>query len=488
MSTFTRRRFLANASRAAGVALPLLVPRSVLGTAEQPGANDRVHIGVIGMGARGKYLVGNVPAQGRVVAISDCYAPRMAKTLAPDRASVFGKVLQSFVENDAPSCATYGNYRRMLDDAKLDAVMIAMPDHHHALAAILACQAELDVYVEKPLSLTIAEGRAMVRAAERYRRIVQVGSQQRTMEFNRFACEFVRGGGLGKVKLVQVRNLPGPLRYDRVAGKSAPGDSRKFGIDLSEEPIPKGLAWDLFCGPAELRPHNRKLWVKDEFRVGGLLWRGWDLWRAFSGHLMTNWGGHSVDMVQYALGMDNTGPVEIWPEIGRLDASLSQDWLQKTPLLRASGDWRADAMRFCPVSMRYADGTELRLDPTVRQTVFHGERGKLLMSRNQFHTDPPDLITNGPDPKLKEKWSGPGHVARPHIENWLDCIRTRTAPNAPLEVGHRSATVCHLVNIARELGRRLRWDPQKETFLADEQANALLDRPRRGGWELPSIG
>ena len=486
---FTRRRFLGRAGTVGlgGLAAPILVPRTVLGSPGKPGPNDRIRIGVVGTGIRGKQLIGNLPPEGRVTAICDCHAGRMAGILRPDMSTMQGALLRPFVENDAAGCETYRDYRRMFEDAELDAVIIAAPDHHHALAAVLACRAGLDVYVEKPLAVTIAEGRAIVEAARRYDRVVQVGSQQRTMEMNRFACECIRDGGLGKVSLVQLRAKPGPLRYDQFVGPAATADSSRFEIDLGEEPVPEGLAWDLFCGPTPLRPHNQKLWRKDEFRVSGLMWRGWDLWRSYSGHLMTNWGAHSVDMVQYALGMDESGPVEIWPETSRLEASLDKQWLYKTPPFGAAGESPADEMRFCPVSMRYANGTELRFDPTPKfQAAFHGERGKMFISRNFFRTEPRDLVADPPDPQVRRKWQGT-IVARPHIENWLDCVRTRQVPNAPVEGGHRSATVCHLANIARELGRRLRWDPLNEVFLNDDRANQLLDRPRREGWELPNL-
>lgn len=486
-----RRRFLARTGIAAlgGLATPTILPSAVLGSPARPGPNDRIRIGLIGTGIRGKQLTGNLPSGARVVAICDCHAGRMSGMLKPDMSTPQGKMLRPFVENDAAGCKTYQDYRRMLEEAKLDAVMIAAPDHHHALAAVLACRAGLDLYLEKPLAVTIAEGRAIVDAAKRYGRVVQVGSQQRTMEMNRFACKFIRDGGLGRVSLIQMRAKPGPLRYDQFVGPAATGDPSRFEVDLGEERVPEGLDWDLFCGPTALRHHNHKLWRKDEFRVNGLLWRGWDLWRSYSGHLMTNWGAHSVDMVQYALGMDESGPVEIWPEMDRFDASLDEQWLPKSPPFGTAGKSSADEMRYCPVSMRYSNGTELQFGPSrTLQAVFHGERGKLFMSRNFFRTEPRNLVTDPPDPQVRQKWQGIGIVAKPHIENWLDCVRTRQVPNAPVEAGHRSVTVCHLANIARELGRRLRWEPTSESFVDDAEADALLDRPRRAGWELPELG
>jgi predicted dehydrogenase len=249
---------------------------------------------------------------------------------------------------------------------------------------------------------------------------------------------------------------------------------------MRNDSAPDGLDWDLFLGPAPLRAHARQLWVKDEFKVGDLLWRGWDLYRDFSGHMMTNWGGHSVDMVQYA-ARDDTGPVEVRAVEPDSVEAIAEIWKEKTPWL---GGFQPQ--RYWPVEMRYADGVTLHFRLGVEGIRFHGERGMLKMSRNRFETDPPDLVKDPPDPRLAEKWKGDGHVARPHLENWLDCIRTRAVPNAPVEAGHRTATICHLANIARELKRPLRWNPESEQFIDDEEANSLLDRPRRKGFELPA--
>lgn len=438
----TRREVL----RSAALTLPVFVPSRVLGAAE------RIRIGVIGIGLRGKQLIGDMPDAGQVVALCDCFLPRVQEALKPGPSSAYAVVLKDFVDRDAARCASFVDYRKMIDTTKLDAVVISAPDHHHVQAAMLACQAGLDVYCEKPLSLTIREGRKLVQSVHRYGRILQVGSQQRSMEMDQFACRFVREGGIGKVSNVEVQNWPGPLRYER----------------LPDEPVPDGMHWDLFCGPRPLRPYHWRLWQKDERHWQGQRWRGWDMWRDYSGHLMTNWGAHAVDMVQWALGMDNSGPVEIEPLV----------------------DGHTGEMRFCPITARYANGTELRMTHPKALYAggnFNGEQGRIIISRNGFRTIPRNLAPNPPDPKVADKWRGKGIVARPHLQNWLDCIKSRAAPVAPVEVGHRSISVCHLAGIARELGRKLRWDPVEETFPDDEDACALLDRPRRAGWEWPSM-
>lgn len=424
----TRRQALRSGLFAA---IPILVPAGHT-AADSPG--ERVRLGLIGAGIRGRHLIGDMPDDARVVAVCDCFQPRIERALKLAPAG----------------CTAYTDYRKLIDDAKLDAVVITTPDHHHVHAALLACRAGLDVYCEKPLSLTIGEGRKLVEAVHRHGCVFQVGSQQRSMEMDRFACQFVREGGLGKIARVEVQNWPGPLGYG----------------ELAHEPKPDGMHWDLFCGPRPLRPYNWRLWQKDERDWDGRRWRGWDMWRDYSGHLMTNWGAHAVDIVQWALGMDGSGPVEIEPLV----------------------EQHAGEMRRCPVVARYANGAELRMThPTGYYAggLFDGERGQMKIVRNGFAAFPRELVSNPPDRSAAQLWRGKGIVARPHLQNWLDCIKTRAEPVAPVEVGHRSVTVCHLANIARELRRKLRWDPVAETFPEDEEACALVHRPRRAGWELP---
>jgi len=176
---------------------------------------------------------------------------------------------------------------------------------------------------------------------------------------------------------------------------------------------------------------------------------------------MTNWGAHGVDQIQWALGKDDSGPAELWP-----DATTGH------------------------ITMRYADGPLVvfeRKDAPMGGAVFRGSECKMEINRNRFATNPPDFVQGAPDPAVQEKWEGDGWIARPHIQNWLDCIKSRELPNADVEVGHRSITVCHLANITRELGRKVQWDPIAEQFIDDAEANQLLDRPRRTGFKLPAV-
>jgi predicted dehydrogenase len=420
-----RRSFLKRGAALATVAssLPYFVPRSVLGMAGTPSANEQIVVGVVGLGIRGTQLIGNIsklPKQCRIAAVCDVDSQKVADTL----------------KNNKADWTTYEDYRKLIEQKGLDGVVLCVPHHHHILPAILACQAGLDVYVEKPLSLYVREGRALVNAARKHQRVVQVGSQQRTMEMDRFACELVRDGGIGKVKSVESHNFMGPIPYP------TPG--------LPEQPIPKTLDWDRFQGQAPVRPFN------EEFVR-------WINWHDYSGCATTDMGAHAYDMIQFALGMDDTGPVEYWPVEGQ--------------------------GRNARVFFRYANGIEVKLldRGPLLGAIFVGEKCKIEINRNKFKTNPVGFAKNPPDPALAKQWEGNGFVAKGHIVNWCDCIRSRTKPNADVEIGHRTVTIGHLINITRELNRKLRWDPVKEEVIDDAEANVLLERPRRTGWELPAV-
>ncbi len=450
--TLNRRSLIA----CGAVAASGLAARSWSALAHGDNPSNRIRIGVIGTGVRGKYLIANLPEPARVTAICDCATSRMTDTLRPT--GDFKSILEHFVDKDASACKTHQDYRRLIDNEKLDAVIIATPDHHHVPAAMLALQAGLDVYLEKPLSLRIGEGRVLANAVNAGNHVLQVGSQQRTMEVNRFACEFIRNGGLGRVTRVDFPNFPGPYKQS----------------NFPAEPIPAGLDWNLFLGQTPAKPFNKHLWDKDSFSVDSRLWRGWDLFRDYSGHLMTNWGGHNVDMVHYALGMDDSGPLRLARIDGVAEADLRRDWNEKwhdkTP--PPTGSF-TDERRFTPIRVVYPGGIEMNLLPGIRTATFYGAKGRMSIARNQFECDPPELIQDAPDDRAAKQWDGAGHVARPHLQNWLDCIVSRQPPNAPVEIGHRTATVCHLVNITRELNRSLHWDAKNERFTGDDEANQL---------------
>ena len=394
-------------------ALPALAQRP-------PGANDRIRVGVIGVGNRGNLLIDQLPETAEIVAVADCFVRRAEEAAAKRKAR----------------WRIHRDYRRLLDEKDIDAVIVATPDHARVLCCIQACQAGKDVYAEKPLTLYVEEGRALVRAARRYGRIFQAGSQQRSMAMNRLACEFVRSGGLGSIYFVLGVNYGGPARIP----------------DLPAESVPGELDWDIWQGQTKFRPYNSQLHLR------------WMRWWDYSGGEMTNWGAHGLDQIQMALGTDETGPVEFWP--------LS--------------DGPPGALAF-----RYASGVTVRLEMPAGElnggAIFVGEKGRIEVVRNNFRTDPPRMIKELPPPAEVQKWRDDVALwqAKYHMQEWLECMRARKAPSADVEVGHRSVSICHLANITRDLGRRLRWDPAAERFTGDDEANALLNRPRRKGYELP---
>ena len=268
-----RRRFLkVSALASAAITLPAFIPRRVFG------ANERINLGVIGMGERGNQLLSNIPGNGQIVAICDADLRKTETSTIANRAS--WKVFQ--------------DYRKMLDQRDLDAVIVTAADHHHVLASLLACQAGLDVYCEKPLSLYVREGRALVKAARKYDRVVQTGTQQRTMEMNRFACELVRDGGIGDVKVVECVNFSGPIDY--------PADG------LPEQPIPAQVDWELWQGQAPAHPFNERLF--SHWKDGKGNW--WGNWSDYSNSQLTGLGAHAFDMVQYALARARAGGFGRW--------------------------------------------------------------------------------------------------------------------------------------------------------------------------------
>lgn len=430
------RRELLRRTGALGCALatgPFFVRSGVFGAEGAPGPNDRIGVGYIGCGRRSENLQGKgLPADGRCVGAADCYLPRAQ--------AVIGK----------HGGRAYHDYRDLLASKDVQAVIVASPDHWHALHTIHACQAGKHVYVEKPVSLTIREGRVMVEAARTYGCIVQCGSQQRSMEKNRRACELVRSGVLGKVRSVIGYNYPSPWESK-----------------LPAQEVPLELDWDAWCGPTEVVPFHKDIFSP---RTNP----GWISFRPWSGGEMTGWGSHGLDQVQWALGMDESGPVEVWTEGPKFD-----------PPVYAAPESRARGEKACSVPkvlFRYADGTVLALENgPMGGATFAGEKGSLKVDRGTFSSTPAELAKDAPA-ELPVKL----YVSNDHMRNWFDCMRAKKLPVADIEIGHRSITVCHLGNIARWVGRRLAWDPAKERFVNDEDACRFLDRPRRAGYELPA--
>jgi predicted dehydrogenase len=413
-----RRQFLKVAAATSALACaPLFVPSRAFG------ASERVVTGHIGVGGRGKENLKGFLANAKAVCdVDQRHAAQAAKLL----------------EEQGSKCEVFSDYRRLLDRKDIDAVVISTPDHWHALTMIHACQAGKDVYCEKPLSLTIVEGRKMVQAARAGNRVVQTGSQQRSAPEFRRACELARNGALGKLQTILV-GIP---------------ECNHAGAPVPDGDPPSGFDYDFWLGPAPQRPYNEKR-VHYYFRFF------WD----YSGGQMTNFGAHHLDIAQWALGMDASGPVAT----EGTGTFHPQKWHEVTEK--------------CRVTHTYASGTKLivgqeQADIPVGVT-FVGDKGKLFVNRGKLTAEPKELA----DYQLKD-----GDVrlyeSSDHYQNFLACIKSREKPICDVEIGHRSATVCHLGNIAIRLGRKLAWDPEKEQFIGDDEANTWLSRPYRSPWTL----
>jgi predicted dehydrogenase len=428
--SFNRRSFLTRsaATLAGSVALPMMVPRTVFAQGNRPGANDRVIIGAIGCGFRARLLMDQLPEDGQLVAIADCNINQAFK----------------YREERKADWDIYGGHYRITDRQDIDAVMMTGQEFQRAFPCIQAVQSGKDVYAEKPLTLYIQEGRTMTEHVRKHKAVFQVGTQQRSMEMNRVACEFVRSGGLGKIKKVQAVNYPG-VDVTPAIDSNGPGN------------IPAGFNWDLHLNQSVWRPCVPNA-------IAG---------RNYFGGEMTNWGAHGVDQVQWALGKDDTLPTEF-------------------KLLSPGKDGKVVAT--------YADGTQVFFElPTsgpMGGAIFIGEKGKLEINRNKFMSNPmgirESLLQKVDEAEEEVKWSDQTALwqARWHMQNWLDCIKTRERPNSDIEIGHRSVAFCHLVNITRyvgKVGETLKFDPKSERFVNSDEANAWNDRPRRAGYELPAV-
>ncbi|KPJ75345.1 MAG: hypothetical protein AMS14_03745 [Planctomycetes bacterium DG_20] len=409
----TRRRFLHGAG--AALAAPYMITSTALGGEGRPSVSERIVMGGIGMGGRGSGDLRGFMHFGETQVAAVCDVSKAAR----DRAKV--SVDKTYGDD---GCAAYNDFRDILDRGDLDAVMIAAPDHWHAIIAIEACKRGIDVFCEKPLSLTVREGRAMVEAARRYGRVFSSGSQRVLGDHGRLA-RYVDSGAIGQVKEAYV-NVGGPPRP----------------CDLGGEPVPDGFDWEMWLGPAPWEPYH-PFRCSGAYGLGG---KGWRTWRDYSGGMMTDWGGHIFGAAMYALRLDETGPVEVIPPDGK-------DY----PLL----------------TYVFAGGVRL----------YHAD-GKIKGRLKFVGTDgeAPGAARDAPDVRGSTLRAYQGAGGLPG--DFLHCIRTRQRPCRDVEYAHRVATVCHLGNIAYELNRRLKWDPVKEDILGDAEAARLLDRPKRSPWRI----
>ena len=419
----TRRRLLAKST--AITAFPYVLTSNALARPGRPGANDRIITGHIGVGGMGRHHLGEAPKED-VAAICDVDATHLKKA-----ADIVGGDVD-----------LHTDYRRVLERKDIDAVIIASPDHWHAIQMVNACQAGKDVYCEKPASRTIREGQAMIRAARRYGRVVQIGSQGRSTEAAYKAAQFIRNGEIGQIERVVCWHYPNPV------GKWKP----------NTEP-PAHLDWDFWLGPARWMPYNED---KCHFNFRWLM--------DFGGGQIRDRGAHVFSVVMYCLDLDHAGPVTI----------------------EASGEPPHDGPWDCPVTMdvryqfRNPDWTLIWSQPGEKASdasfgaKYWGTRDTLVVNGGDGGCDTEAKAMNYEPPSGgKGLFRSPGHK-----QHWYDCIRTRELPCMDIAVGHRIATLCNLGNLAYRLGRKLTWDPDREMVINDVEANRLLGDPARGPWHL----
>jgi len=298
-----------------------------------------------------------------------------------------------------------------------------------------------------PQLMTLPKDARIAGVCDVDQRVVQVGTHQRSMVANRLGCEAVRNGLIGEVREVISSEYASP-----------------WNAELPEQPVPAELDWDTWCGQTKPRPYHSAVYP-------AYGWPGWTSLRQYSGGRMTGWGVHGLDQLQWALGMEKNGPVEIWVEGEPFD-----------PPTYTRPEKPHRGIEICKqpkIRMRYANGVVVKLDGgTTWGGVFLGERGRITIDRGIFRTHPRELAEIPP----KDDHYVAGSE---HIKNWIDCIKSRQTPRSEIEAAHRSTTVCHLGNISRWLGRRLFWDPMREVFPGDDDANALLDRRQRAPYRLP---
>jgi predicted dehydrogenase len=426
----TRREFAKGAAAAA--AMPVIVPGTVFGSQDRAAPSERITVGFIGCGKMANdYHLSTLLKLGDVQALAVCEVDTTRRKHAKKR------VEDAYAKDGSyRGCDQYTDFRELLARADIDAVCIATPDHWHAIPLIEACKAGKDVYCEKPLTLTILEAKRSIDAVRKHQRVMQTGSQQRSDVFGKFreACELIRSGRLGTIKTVSV-GVGGPSRW----------------CDLKEEPMEPGLDWNMWLGQAPLRPYNSALsprGVHNHFPA-------WRAYREYSGGGHTDMGAHHYDIAQWALGMDESGPVEIIP-----------------PENPKAGR----GVRYI-----YANGVEMT-HGGPSGCVFVGTKGRLHIDRGVLTSEPEEIVKEPLADNEVHLYRSPGHH-----RNWLDCIRSRKRPVADVEIGARSVTVVHLGNLAYWYGRRLRWDPKNWKFVGDDEANGWLDRQRRDPWQLPEV-
>lgn len=433
----TRRRFLKAA--AVSVLAPAIVPSTVFG---RTAPSNTILMGCIGVGRQGQgdmqeLIYRGLEVGARVVAVCDVDAHRME-----DAQWLVDKIYSLELGKDyTQSCVTYRDFRELLARKDIDGVLIVTPDHWHGPMAIAAAQANKDIYLEKPLTYSVIEGRKLVRAVRRNKRVLQVGSQQRSSTYFLMACEMARNQRIGKLHTIHVW-----LPQDQGTGDAEP------------MPVPVNLDYDFWLGPkpqasfTEDRVHPQKSYGRP----------GWLQVEEYSRGMITGWGSHMNDTAQWGNGTDDTGPVEIeakaeFPDRGLFDVHTT---------------FRAEGM--------YENGVRLIMETGDPAGVrFEGDRGFVFVRRGAIEPSDRKILRE----KIREDEINL-YRSTNHMKDFLECMRSRKDPVAPVEVGHRSNTICVITHIAMKMGRKLRWNPKAERFINDNEANRWLDYPHRKPWTM----
>jgi predicted dehydrogenase len=449
----SRREFIATAGKsivASSVVagFPAIVPASVFGAASP---SNRINVGAIGTGriSRGHDMPGIWKHDtARIMAVCDLDSVRTA-----DARTLVNGHYAARTGKPYDGVKMYGDYRELLANADVDAVVISTPDHWHAIITIAAVEAGKDVYLQKPTSLTIAEGRAVSNAVHRSGRILQIGSQQRSSPQFRYAAELVLNGRIGKLTTVEI---------------GLPGDPS--GEEEPTMPVPKNLQYDVWLGSTPVVPYTEKR-VHPQKGYGR---PGWLRCEQFGAGMITGWGAHHIDSAHWGMGTEYTGPVEVW---GSAE-------FPKKGLWDVHGPFRTEAL--------YANGVRMIISGDFPNGIkFHGTEGWVFVSRGNETVTASDPVARlkdsqalaASDPKIITSVIGPDEIhlyeSMDHHGNWLECVRSRRQPIAPVEVGHRACTACLIHHMAMRANRKLYWDPTKERFKNDDEANAMLSRPQR---------
>ena len=442
------------------MAAPMIIPRSALAQGDTPGANERIGVAGIGVGRQGAPVFSEAARHPATQAICTC--------------DVWLKRAQDVAKSTGAADA-YQDYRKVIDRNDVDAIVTATPEHWRSLICVNAALAGKHLYVEKPITLTVNDGILMRKAVRKTNIVFQCGSMQRSYRENYLGCKMIQEGKLGKITEVIAANFETP-----------------WFCNLPARPIPEGLDWDMWCGPTEPVPYHFDLFAP---RANP----GWLSFKPYSGGEMTGWGTHGFDQIQCALETDNTGPVEIIVEGDKTIVEgdkiiVEGDKLDPPTYNEPESSARGNKICSSPrLKYRFANGVTVHLgkeETAGSETkfvegnrggaIFIGDKAKSEIFRSKVTTNPPELA----DEYFKEH----ADLKLPsHVSDWIECIPQRKRPIGDFESGHRTATICHLLNIARYLGRNLKWDPVKEVFPGDDEANACLIRPHRKGFELPEV-